>query len=93
MDKTQIRPDTEFSYDDTVNGLSDHLHKAMENVLAIQGESHHSPTTSSFGDTLIFDRMMPGSLSSAETVRVYVDHLKGGLWAKYDNGRIDLLAR
>ncbi len=80
------------AFDDTPNGLSGHLHKAMDNVLAIQAETIGNPSLSSQGDTLIFDRALPGSPESDHTVRVFVDTEKGGLWAKYDDGRIKLLA-
>ena len=86
------QPGTAPYFDDTPNGLSGHLHKAMENVLAIQAESTGIPSVSPRGDTLIFDREMPGSPESAASVRVFVDTQKGGLWARYDDGRIELLA-
>lgn len=79
-------------FDDTPNGLSGHLHKAMDNVMAIQARSNHGPARSRLGDTLIFDHHVPGSPGSAQTVLVFVDSQKGGLWAKYDDGRIELLA-
>lgn len=80
------------SFDDTPNGLSGHLHKAMENVMAIQAEATGIPSLSSRGDTIIFARTLPGSPESAHTVRVFVDTKKGGLWARYDDGRFVLLA-
>ena len=90
--KSDKEPVAVPSFDDTPNGLSGHLHKAMENVLAIQEQATGIPSMSTLGDTLIFNRALPGSPESVHTVRVFVDTMKGGLWAKYHDGKVKLLA-
>jgi hypothetical protein len=84
---------TTAPFDDTPNGLSEHLHRAMDNVMAVRSESSALDSMSSQGDTLIFH--MPDSSATTgdmKTVKVYVNHFKGGLWAQYANGRMELLA-
>ena len=80
------------TFADTPNGLSGHLHQAMSNVMSIQADSDGRPFCSNAGDTLFFKKTTPGQPDSMQLVRVYVDNVKGGLWAHYGYGESDLLA-